>query len=357
MLDKFIDALFGYLKEKPYWAALQPFVVVTLGFVAVEVFAYQYIASEHGFTPSLPLFLKSYISVRIIIAFFGSTLVMLLFKLRLRRQPQASVAAGKVTAYFKRHQRVIMFRTTIVIVVLTGVAVAFDHFSPRKVSHIRIKLLDRPREFDTEAFAYLIYELNRFQKNWYFEFDFTVFNPAILTSEQAENCERSPHKPLCQAQAYAAELGKKSGVAPPLIGITTNSLGDASFWQYQTNVSVISTADSAFYAPLSTYEYLMHCVIVQSILLHLDANSGGLPDRAYEESAVSHGGVFQSAPRREAVKSSILAARLSPREEELLFNRFGPDYMNTCKTLLSLEWFHSERVKSNLTKNFGVKDL
>lgn len=357
MFDKFFDAFFGYLKEKPYWAALQPFVVVTLGFVAVEVFAYQYIASEHGFTPSLLLFLKSYISVRITIAFLGSTLVMLLFKLRLRRQPQPSVAAGKLTAYFRRHQRVILFRTTIVIVVLTGLAVAFNHFSPRKVSHIRIKFLDRPRDFDMEAFVYLIYELNRHQKNWYFEVDFAVSNPGSLTIEQGEDYEQSPHKPLCLAQAHAAELGKNSDPIPPLIGITTNFLGDASFWQHETNVSVISTADSAYYTPLSTYEYLMHCVIVQSILLHLDANSSGLPDRAYEESAVSHGGVFQSAPRKEAVKSSILAARLSPKEEELLFNCFGPDYMNACKTLLSLEWFHADRVKNNLTKNFGVKDL
>ena len=357
MFDKFWDLFIGCLKEKPYWAALQPFVVLTLGYVAIEVFAHQYISAEHGFTPSLPLFLKSYISVRITIAFLGAALVMLLFKVRLRRQPRPSAAPGRLTAYFRRHQRIILFRTTIILLVLTGLSVAFNHFSPRIVSHIRIKFLDRPRDFNPEAFAYLIYELNRHQKNWYFELDFTVFNSVVLTSAQADNCERSPHKPLCLAQAYAEELGKKSGMAPPLIGITTEPLGDASFWQHQKKVSVISTADGGFFAPLSTYEYLVHCVMVQSILLHLDANSGGLPDRAYEESAVSHGGVFQAAPRKETVKSGILAARLSPKEEELLFNRFGPDYMNTCKTLLSLEWFHSDRVKNNLTRNFGVKDL
>jgi hypothetical protein len=44
---------------------------------------------------------------------------------------------------------------------------------------------------------------------------------------------------------------------------------------------------------------------------------------SFEPATTSHGGVFEFTPRREALKATILAARLSPSEEELLFNRFG----------------------------------
>lgn len=42
---------------------------------------------------------------------------------------------------------------------------------------------------------------------------------------------------------------------------------------------MISTADREAYAPLSTYEYLAYCLIVQAIVIHLDL-SGVLPEDA-----------------------------------------------------------------------------
>ncbi len=355
MFDRFWDLLIGYWKDKPYWAVLQPLLMAITGYVALQIFAYEYIVKVHGFTPSPQLFLKSYISIRITIVFIGILLLMLLFKLRMRRE-QSSLNPGKITGFLIRNRGIILFRSIVVLIVLIGLTVAFNRHAPRKVSNIRIKFMSRPKDFSDDAFAYLIYELNRQQKNWYFEVDFRVFNPVVLSLEEAEACENSPHPVLCQAEAYAKDLAKKSGEASPLIGISTEPLGDASFWQHEKKVSVITTADSAFYAPVMTYEYLLHCLIVQGILLHLDANGSGVPAHAYEESSVSHGGVFETAPRKETIKSTILAARLSPQEEELLFNRFGPAYMDACRTLLSLEWFRSERIKENLKKNFGVKD-
>jgi hypothetical protein len=38
----------------------------------------------------------------------------------------------------------------------------------------------------------------------------------------------------------------------------------------------------------------------------------------------------------------------------MLFNRFGPDYMNVCRQLLTLDWLRSERVVKNLAVHFGV---
>ncbi len=37
---------------------------------------------------------------------------------------------------------------------------------PNKVSHIRIQFIDRP-ECNKDAFAYLVYELNKLQRNWF----------------------------------------------------------------------------------------------------------------------------------------------------------------------------------------------
>ena len=54
------------------------------------------------------------------------------------------------------------------------------------------------------------------------------------------------------------------------------------------------------------------------------------------------------------MKATILAARLSPEEEAMLFNRFGADYMNVCRQLLTLDWLRSERVVKNLAVHFGV---
>jgi hypothetical protein len=45
---------------------------------------------------------------------------------------------------------------------------------------------------------------------------------------------------------------------------------------------------------------------------------------------------------------------LSPEEESLIFNRFGPEYLGVCSNLISLEWLYSPRVRTNLSKIFGV---
>jgi hypothetical protein len=139
----------------------------------------------------------------------------------------------------------------------------------------------------------------------------------------------------------------------PVIAITGRPLNGAYFATHRGRASVITTADRASYAPLTSYEYLAYCIVVQSMLLHLDMN-GGLPDGAFAPGSASRGDVFQFAPERDTLKSTILAARLSPAEESLVFNRFGPEYLGVCSNLISLEWLYSPRVRTNLSKIFGV---
>jgi hypothetical protein len=344
MLGKFWDLFIEYLKQRRYWATIQPLIILLGAYVVVHFLAYQYIAIQYGLRLSVGLFLTSYISTLINVSFLGIILLALL--LRLAPRGEGASLMERLQASLRANSRGIIFRIAAVVVVGVLVAVGFYWFSPRRVSHIQVKFMERPKNFEVDALAYLLYELNRLQRNWYFEVDFKFFNPASLKSTEILECSGSGIRILCHAQKLAE--GK------PLIAITGEDLNGAYFAQHERNVSVISTVDSPAYDPLSHYEYLAYSVVVQSILIHLDVNGRGLPEGWFEPSELSHGGVFQHVPRREAMKAGILAARFSPGEEELLFNSFGPNYLRVCSELLSMEWVYSQRVIDNLGRHFGI---
>lgn len=98
----------------------------------------------------------------------------------------------------------------------------------------------------------------------------------------------------------------------------------------------------------------MYNILVQSTIIHLDQH-GALPKDAFTHRDTAHGGVFQFNPRKDAIKSLILAASLSPGEEALLLNQFGPEYLRITKDLLSMHWLYSPQVTSDLNTFFGVK--
>jgi hypothetical protein len=345
-LTEFFQMLLEYLKGRKYWKKIQPFVLLGFGFVTAELLAFEYIQWQFGFKPSLRLFIGSYFFIRVAIVFAGLSLLMVLFQRQTGRSVQAF--PGKIAAFVRRHQSVILFRTIAVLAVLVLTLVAFRHFGPHQVSTIRIMLLNEPASFKSDALAYVVYELNRQQKHWFYELDFEPFNPGRLTTAETEDAAKQERPKL-----YYSELIAKG---QPLIGITEESLGGAYFCEHRSNVSVISTIDKDYYAPLSTYEYLAYCLVVQSILIHLDVHGGGLPAGAFEPSAASHGGVFQFNPNKDVLKATILAAQLSPDEEAMLFNKFGADYMNVCRQLLTLDWLRSERVVKNLAVQFGISN-
>lgn len=350
MLGKAWDILLEWLRGKPYWKKLQPFIILTFGIAAVEILAYQYIRAEYGLSPKISLFLSSNISIRIILVFGGIAAVLILFQFR--KKDTNRVSTSKIKTYLIVHQKILLYRGVVVLGVLIALTTGFLHFSPRKVNDIIIKFMDPEQDFNLEALTYLIYELNRQQRDWFFELDSRIFNPDELKSGELKECTNNPSPIFCFAELYSNKYAK----GKPLIGITSKALalGKAYFCEHLGKVSVISTFDRAAYEPISTYEYLMYCVIVQGILIHLETHGGGLPPDFLEESPISHGGVFQFTPKMDMIKSTILAARFSPEEEELLFNRFGAKYMSTCKNLLTLEWLHSERVSNNLKRHFDI---
>jgi hypothetical protein len=241
------------------------------------------------------------------------------------------------------------FRTGTRKMVLAGLIVVFAagiflRLAPHRVSHITIKFLERPVSYNEYAFAYIVYELNRFQTAWHFTLDPDTFNRDSRTSSEGEECGTDS---LCYAKLIAD--------GQPLIGITEAGFDQDSFWTNSGSVSVISAGQWKDFEPPSTYVYLTYSLIVQSVMIHLNSNCIGLPTEAFHQSRLSYGDLFEFTPRRNQMKAAILAAHLSPRGQELLANCFGLEYMNTCNRLLSLDWLHSGRVHDNLENNFAIK--
>jgi hypothetical protein len=115
-------------------------------------------------------------------------------------------------------------------IILALLIALFRLFTPHSVSHIRVRFLDEPA-FNEPAFVYILYELNRLQKKWYFEVDFDVFNEAELTSAQ--------RKELASGDKMTAAI--LLALDQPFIGITGEQIGEDYFWRNEGNVSVIST--------------------------------------------------------------------------------------------------------------------
>jgi hypothetical protein len=222
----------------------------------------------------------------------------------------------------------------------------FNSLTPRKASNIRIVFLEDPDpEFNREAFVYLLYELNQRQRQWYFNVDFDVFNKNALTSSELRGCA-GEREALCFAEKVAS--------GQQLIAITTKSLGADHFWLNRGSTSVITTADWKPYVPPSQYEFLVYSVLTQSVVVHLNSQCSGLPEGAFRETREGFGDLFEFSPRRYAMKPAILAAHLSPVQEEVLMNCFGAEYMKATSSLLTLDWMHSDAVRRNLERSFQV---
>lgn len=343
MIFKFWDTIFDYFKEKPYWSKIRPFFTLISLYLITIILSYQFIQWQYRISPSLPLYLHSYIFKQITLVFIGICIIFFFFNRRKSQEGEGQNTVGKI---IRKYTPIVIHKVIILSLVLVIIIPIYLYLSPNNVSHIRIKFLQEP-DFDKYAFVYLIYELNKLQKNWFFEIDFDTFDENVFTSKEREKCARSKAKSLCYAETIANDT--------PFIGITTEKLGEDWFWQNYHTISVISTFEWNQYAPPNVYEFLTYSTIVQSILIHLNAHCTGLPEKAFTASRVSYGDLFQFSPRRRAMKATILASHLNRRGEELLFNCFGVEYMSICSNLLTLEWLHSKKITENLEKSFGVK--
>jgi hypothetical protein len=337
MFSKLFDLLFGYFKNQPFWSRVEPVLTLIALYAATLSIAYKYIEWEYHFSPEIHLFARSYVVKQISVVFLAIALLALVFAAGAPSEPGRWSRMGQwLRAGAKK--------MVVAGVVLALVFALLLHLNPNKVSHITLKFLDEPRKFDKYALTYIVYELNRSQVNWHFEINFDTFNPDDVSSSQRSECASDP---LCYAKIVAADK--------PFVGVTEKELGVDSFWQNASNVSVITVNEWEREASPSVYEYLTYSLIVQSTLIHLNQNCGGLPPGSLRPGRGAYGNLFEFVPRRNAVKAAILAAHLTPEGEELLANCFGLEYMSTCNRLLTLDWLRSDRVRNNLEKSFKEK--
>jgi hypothetical protein len=307
------------------------------------VLSFQFIQWQYGITLSLSIYINGYIFKQITVVFIGICILVFILN---RQNNKEEKNSNKLVEFILKYTPIILRKMMVVGIVLILTVPFYLHFAPNKVSHIRIKFLQEPN-FNKYAFVYLIYELNKLQKNWYFEIDFDTFDENIMTSHERERCGKSNDRNLCYAETFANDN--------PLVGITTEKLGEDWFWKNHNKVSVISTFGWEQYSPPSIYEFLIYSTIVQSILIHLNTHCSSLPEKAFTESRVAYGDLFQFSPRRNEIKATILASHLNPKGQELLFNCFGVEYMSICSNILTLDWLYSKKITENLEKSFGIK--
>jgi len=343
MLFRLWETITGYLASTPYWVRIQPYVTLGSLYLTTLVLAYQFLESEYHLSLSVALFLHSYIFKQITLAFGALGIVLLIFTWRTGGSEEKSRSSWQ-TRLIKHAP--LLRRATVATLVLAAAAIALGSLAPKQVSNIRIRFLGEPT-FDKYAFVYLIYELNKLQQNWYFEVDFDVFDEGELEGPQRDECRSAANTALCHSQILAESR--------PFIGVTSEGLGEDYFGQSLDQVAVVSTFAWQDDSPPSVYDFLAYSVVVQSILIHLNAHCRALPPSTLGESRVAYGDLFQFVPRRNAMKPTILAAHLSRQGRELLLNCFGAEYMSVTSKLVTLEWLHSAPIRENLEKSFHIK--
>jgi len=340
MLVRLWELLVNLLSSRPGTQVLQPVLALGTMFVSLQVLLYEWLERQSGVVLSLGTYLRSYLFKQGAVGFIAIVIVAGIVG---RSAQQANPQSWR-----KRLANTLpsLRRTAVVVAVLAVAAVVIGALSPRQVQSIRVRFFGTPT-FDKYALAYLLYELNGQQRSWYYEINFDEFRPAELTTVERETCQRDSRPLLCYAKAQAA--------GRPFIGITSDSLGEDHFWQNDGAVSVISTDEVNPGQSPRLYEYLAHAVVVNSMMIHLNAFCGGFPRQAPGEQRESYGGLFQFVPRRQALRPAILAAHLSPTEEELLIKCFGPDYVRVASRVVALEWLRTDPIQSELERGFGIK--
>ncbi len=343
MLGDLWEKLLGYLQRKPYWGKLEPVAAFLTLLLAVLAGAYEYIQWQYHLSLPIGLFLQSYLVEQIVIGFLAFAALSWIFS---GQPPQVRVAEPSRSARWPvRLWRAVGIRRLAASAAVIAVAlVLLIHLAPSSVGRIRVRFLKDPGgAVDKYALAYLLYELNKEQNSWQLEVDFDPFQEQELTTTARALCEGQP---LCFAEQTAQ--------GQPFVGITTEPLGEAAYWQNHGNASVITTARFTGDSAPNVYEYLAYTLIVQSILIHLNTACGGSPPSSFQESRVTTGDLFDFNPRLGGMRAQILAGHLTPADQALLLRCFGVEYMNTCSRLIDLDWMRGKKVADNLKRAFGV---
>ena len=389
MLGDLWKTLLDYLKRTPYWPVLEPVLLVGFLYVGLCVVAYQYLQLRYQVTLYLALFLQSYLLRQVSVGFVA---VIAAFVVLTAGHPSATpgeaqapspAQAGPVGASLGRWRGMARgLAARIVLVLLIGAVALYllQRWTPEfKVSPIRVRFAafdtfaaasphaeqDASREKEAteyqrlrEIVQYLLYEINHRQRAWQLEFDTHTFRTDLVSKADEDRCAQDDTPPFCIAEAFRAAMVKKRGAYPPLILVTADPLGGggtrAWFWLNRGPTSVVTTRDWGGPGSPGMVEFLAYAVVVQSLMIHMQAYCGYAEPPAGGPEGVVVGNVFDLEPGLDAMRSAVLSGHLSREEERRLLNCLGPEYMRTATSLLSLAWLRSAPVRDNLQKVYGV---
>jgi hypothetical protein len=369
IVDKLFDALQGYLKRTPYWPVLEPIFLIGFLYVGVCVAAYQYLQWRYQVTLDLPLFLQSYLLRQVSVGF--AAVVGSFLALTWRRAPEQ----GRPRSRFEWALR-------IGLVLITGAAALYllRLWSPAsEVSPIRVRFAAfdtfAAKPEDTSASAgsekavadyqhlravtqYLLYEINHRQRAWQLEFDTTPFRTDLVTQADEERCSRDDTPPLCIAEALQRQM-TGGDTRRPLVLLTAQALGGggtrAWFWLNRGPVSVVTLKDWGGPGSAGSIEYLAYALVVQSVMIHMQAHCGFVQPPSGAPEGVVVGNVFDLQPGLDAMRAAVLTGHFSAKDERQLLNCFGPEYMRTAVSLAGLGWLRTEAVRETLRKVYGVE--
>lgn len=391
MVGELWRALLDYLKRTPYWPVLEPLLLVGFLYVGVCIVSYQYLQWRYQVTLDLPLFLQSYLLRQVSVGFAAVVGVFITLTagrtVRAQAQPTAPGAASAVqgTLSVGRGRRLASdWAGRIGLVLLIGAMALYllQAWTPEfKVSPIRVRFAafgafaaapyadqDRGREKAAadyqrlrEITQYLLFEINHRQRAWQLEFETPPFRSDLVSRADEDHCAENDTPSLCIAEAFHTSMIKAQGAHLPFVLITAEPLGGggtrAWFWLNRGPVSVVTTSDWGGPGSAGSIEYLAYALVVQSVMIHMQAHCGFAQPPAGAPEGVVVGNVFDLQPGIDAMRAAVLTGHFSREDERRLLNCFGPEYMRTAVSLSSLGWLRSAPVRDNLRKVYGVELL
>lgn len=390
MLGEIWRALLDYLKRTPYWPVLEPLLLVGFLYVGVCIVSYQYVQWRYQVTLDLPLFLQSYLLRQVSVGFVAVVGVFIALttgrpvRAEAQRRPGDISAVEGTSPLIRKRPLDSGWATRIGLILLIGAMALYllQVWTPEfKVSPIRVRFAafgafaaaphadrDGGREKATadyqslrEITQYLLYEINHRQRAWQLEFETSPFRTDLVSKADEDRCAEDDTPPLCIAEAFHRSMINSHGAYPPLVLITAEPLGGggtrAWFWLNRGPVSVVTTSDWGGPGSEGSIEYLAYAIVVQSVMIHMQAHCGFAQPPAGAPEGVVVGNVFDLQPGIDAMRAAVLTGHFSRSDEQRLLNCFGPEYMRTAVSLLNLGWLRSGPVRDILRKVYGVELL
>lgn len=370
MVGELWKTLLEYLKRTPYWPVIEPVALVGFLYVGLCIASYQYLQWRYQVTLDLPLYLQSYLLRQVSVGF--AAVVAAFLALTSRRpagRPRLSRAEWAL-------------RIGLVLIIGSTALFLLKAWSPEaRVSPIRVRFAalgafaggadgeatPGGREKAAADYQhlravapYLLYEINHRQRAWQLEFDTTPFRADLVRQADEERCARDDTPPLCVAEAFRAQAAAE-GTDRPLVLITAQPLGGggtrAWFWLNRGPVSIVTLSDWGGPGSPGAVEYLAYALVVQSVMIHMQAHCGFLQPPTGTPEGIVVGNVFDLQPGIDAMRAAVLTGHFSPSDERQLLNCFGPEYMRTAISLASLQWLRTAAVRETLRKVYRVELL